>query len=114
MKDSGTQGDCSVTSVHCGLPSTCSHVQMSLSIPWEPHSLWKQFSAPPNAARDICDNIKGLQRLGFICFLVMPHYYLSFPPTKDSDLEAHGMFQPQWFDNECIFQGEKKKTSHDK
>lgn len=32
------------------LPSACSPIQMSVSLPWEPHSLWKQFSAPQNGA----------------------------------------------------------------
>lgn len=37
--------------------------QMSLSFPWEPNSLWKQFSAPPNGA-DI-SVIKGLPNYVF-------------------------------------------------
>lgn len=97
-KMSVTQGNRSVTSVHRGLPSTCSHIQMSLSFPREPHSLWKQFPGPKNGSEiSEPDNATEASNTGCICFLVVPRCYTI---VKDSDLEAHGMFLPQQFDRE--------------
>ena len=74
MKDCVAQGECSV---HCGLPSTCSHIQMSSHSPPGATFIIETISSPSKRCRDIRDDIKGgLQRTVCLCFLAVPHYYL--------------------------------------